>query len=581
MSDRWLTFNPVFSPVGLLAAILLCGLFFSWLERARTLPYVSVRYAALGIMMISLLAILLRPMYKSSQDKSAILLTPGYQQERVDSLLDAHPDAALIHTPETNPYRNSRVVSAQHLLSDNDIQFIVGEGLSASAMDLIVPGSYTYIPAPFPSGIIRIAASPAVIAKRENYIEGIFNHADVNTKVYLDGPGGREDSVVLKGQQNEFFRLRFKPKQSGNFLYSLTDGKSLKEEFPVQVKDDIPMDILVIQHYPTFESQYLKKYLSAHHRLLVRSQLSRNKFRYEFLNRKPLQISRLNEEQLLDFDMMILDSDAYASLSSDEIKQLQRAVEDGLGVLISLNEPPANNKRLNSLLPVDFKTYTADTAMFVIGSKKITLSSWPLRPSVDRRIIPILKNKNRILSGYFHHGLGKAGFQLLQQTYQLHLEGDSVSYSELWSNVIGSLAKTERKSFDLSPGTFPFFEDEPFPVEIISGGDVPSASCDDTPVSLSEDLFIDDVWHGKIWAGKPGWHTLSLKQDSSKFDYYVSHGGDWKSVAITNQIERTAIQSGSSTVRNQFRELFKPIPEWIFFSIFLLGAAVLWLIPKL
>ena len=576
--------NPLIPTYLLLVIALGLTIFFLWMEKKRETPYLNIRMIGVIVMILSLCAIILRPAYKSSQSTAIILLTPEYDIKKLDSILRLEPQASVIHAPRTSSYKNSKPLKSFHDLTNlsGEIHYILGQGIPRHANDLVEPGSYNFIPAPIPSGITKMNFQHAAISKRINLIEGVFNNASPKTKLFLEGPGGKEDSVELKGKSQENFSLRFMPKQAGNFLYTLSDGDKLKELLPVHVKEERPLNIFFIQHYPTFESRSLKNFLGEHHRLLFRYQLSQNKYRFEFINRESQRIDRLSQEILSDNDLIIIDSDALDALSSSEVKDLQAAVKSGLGIIILFNDLPTKVRKTSSFLPINFTPYASDTAHLDIRSKKITLPAWPVKLTPDEAFVTVLKNKNRLLSGYFTDGFGKAGFQLLQETYQLMLEGDSIAYSELWAGLIGQVARTEKDKFQIEAlHAFPLFQDEPTDIEIISSGSAPILYNDSIRIPVSEDLFIDDLWKTKYWAGKPGWHSLTVEEDSIKTFFFVSEKDSWQPLAITNQIEQTMLNSASVQNEKGSREVLQDFPAWIFYLTFLVSAGFLWLAPKL
>lgn len=583
MSDPLLTFYPVI-PTLLLLAVLACGtIILVWVERKRALRYSTFRSIAVVVLMLSLAAILLRPSLRTEISTSVILLTADYDSKKVDSLLQLEPGAVMMHMADIKGYKGSKQIESAHQLSEhqNQIRYIVGQGLSRDALDILHDACYVFIPSTDPSGIISIRVQHPVVPEKSNTIEGVIRNASANEKLFLSGPGGKVDSVTFTGKATEAFSFTFIPRQPGTFLYTLTGSNGVKQTLPIFVEEQPSSDILFIQHFPTFESRSLKDFLGDHHRILFRYQLSQNRYRYEFINRKSQSIDRLTTEALAGFDMLIIDSDALQSLSSAELAQVKRSVSEGLGILILLNDSPLKVKPVQSFFPGVFASYASDTAQVSIRSKKFTLPAWAFKVNPDAGIVTTLKNRNRILSGYRYNGFGKTGFQLLQETYRLMLEGDSLAYSELWADLIGKTARTKNRPFSLKiTSEFPYYTDEPLTVEAISAGTVPVVLNDSIRVALTEDLFVDDRWTGKFWPGEPGFHTLTAG-DSTRLTYYVSDKKDWTSLAATNATVQTSEQGIKTLPEKKMTTVFKPIPVWIFYLLFLFSAGFLWLVPKL
>lgn len=579
MTDRWLIFKPAIQ--GYMIGIMLCfAIIFVWFEYKKTTSFFIPRMLAVVLLLASLALIFMVPSYKTLQSSTIILLTPAYDQATADSLLTVKPNAVLLHTENTKAYRNSKAINSPQQLSRRNVSYILGQGLPAGALDLIEPGTYHFLPTAYPTGIIHLGISSSVYVNRNNVIEGVYHKAVQNEKIVLQGPGGREDSMVFSGKRFEQFKLAFLPKQSGNFLYTIIVGNN-RERFPVHVQDLRQLNILFIQEYPTFESRELKTFLGRNHRLLLRYRLSRNKYRYEYVNRTSQTLQSLNRETLSSFDLLMIDTDALQTLSSAEVKTLQNEINNGLGILILFNDLPFAVNRVKTFLPLSFRKVNNDTAQFRIRTKKFTLPVWRVDPAADIALTSTLRNKNRILSGYCNVGLGKAGFQLLQQTYQLALKGDSASYSEIWSDLIGKTARSVPNTFSLqSDKMFPVFPDEPHYVKITSAGTRPTLLNDNVRISLSEDIYIDDAWSGKLWFGTPGWHELKIPEDNTTLPYYVFKKGEWESLSIANQIENTFLNSNALPIEKEKRSAYIPVPQWIFYLLFLVSAGFLWLAPK-
>jgi hypothetical protein len=584
MNDHWLTFHPVV-PVALsLGLLLMLTLMIVWLEWNRPLSFRILRLLAALLLMTGLAGLIFQPGYKTEKSDTVVLLTKGYFPLQVDSLQKIYPGMILLHAPDAKNYKNSQPLTSWHQLSTyGNVNFIAGLGLPRAAQELVSPGTFQFLPASVPFGIIRLSVIEPVFPNRRNFIEGVIHTTDSTTRLYLEGPGGIEDSIVIDKKGKENFKLAFTPKEPGNFIYTLRSNKGRGEKLPVQVMDHSGLDVLFIQHYPTFESRYLKNFLGKEHRLLFRYQLSRNTFRYEYINRGERPLSKLNTEGLSLFDLLVIDSDALLSLSKPESQALQKAIRDGLGMILLFNEDPTEVKKLYDFLPVTYTKILSDTAQFrITSSQSVTLPAWPVAPVATDRITPIQKNKNRILSGYCAAGFGKTGFHLLQETYRLALQGDSVAYNTLWSGLLEQTSRTTRNKFELRLSTpWPWFPNEPIETEIISSAPEPELDQNGDRIPLIENPLIDNVWQGKIWEDQPGWHTMVIRNDSTRFHYYISEENSWSSLASFNTMRQTSLSASSSPIKTISKEFYTSVPLWIFYILFLMGGGTLWLAPKL
>lgn len=579
MINAWLVMDPVFS-FPLSAMILIClTVFLIWMECRRPLPYLTLRLVASLLIIMSFAGFLFRPLFKTRNSEQVILLTPDYNMSQVDSLLRLYPAMKVLQTPDAKQHPDAVILDTYNDLSgrEDNISFVAGQGLPPDAMDLFKSHPYQFIPSPYPDGIIRISIPERVLPNRRTVLEGIYNSPSKDLKLFLIGPGGKEDSVTFTKDGFQHFELSFLPKTPGNFVYTIESAHGLAGRLPVRVQKQKALNILFVQHHPSFETRYLKNFLGRYHRLVLRYQLSKNRYRHEFVNHEPRNVNRLTNELLSEFDLLIIDTDALQGLRASEIESLQSAISEGLGVLALFNSSPAGFK---DIIPFRFTRYARDTAHVSPGGNKLILPAWSLSVRQDDGIIAVSENRNRILSGYRYQGMGKMGFQLIQETYRLVLQGDSVDYSALWSRLVEDISRADHAEFVIHQKTkFPLFAGLPIHVEIISLGKEPTLSLDEITLPLKENVLINDLWDGELRAGKEGWNRLTTTE-GQPLDLYVSDPAEWKSVAITNVSDATRKAASSATAEQQLKTVFRAVPQWIFYFVFLLAAGFLWLVPK-
>ncbi|MBA4057255.1 MAG: hypothetical protein C0490_21255, partial [Marivirga sp.] len=460
-------------------------------------------------------------------------------------------------------------------------------GVNNYSLDLIDNKRFDFIPGALPEGIIDISPPEKIFTNRHYTVDGTYNNISGSNWIFLNGPQGKEDSTFIKSQGETPFKLSFTPRQSGNVLYEVIIGDStghrIKENLPLIISESKPVNILFIQSYPTFEAQYLKNFLSLKkHKLVLRSQVSQNNFRYEYANRSPVQINTVTKITIKEFDVLIIDEDAFRKLSPTEKTVIKEEIEsDGLGLLNLLSGVSKNTKASDSF-PFDVTTIKTDTTEITRGLKRFILPAVPLRVKNNPTIKSLIKNKSGTLSGYTYKGAGKIGFQFLKETYRLSLSGDTVEYSELWSPLIEQMARphNEPSSIEIN-SSFPRFMDEPFDVQIISSAEKPSLTADSIRIPLKEDVMIDDVWHATIWGDDVGWHHLQAEGAASP--YYISKNDEWKTLTIANQMNETrgAVSKNKALSNAEKVTEEKEISPLLFYLLFILSAGFIWLAPKL
>lgn len=580
-----ISFTPVFPLSITLVILLVLALLFIAIERKKNQRFKAMHISALVLMLLALVGILTKPHLSYKTTSSAILLTQGYDPKQVDSLTAKLSHPVIYHLPNVKPYKKSKALLSSHALTaiNNRLRYVLGTGIPPAMLDALDHTNYVFIASNINNDVTQLTLSDPVIINRTNTIHGVLNDSSI-TKIKLEGPGGKEDSVIMKHQSQKTFALSFLPKQQGNFLYTLAmennQGNTITNVIPVHVQAEQSFKILFIQHFPTFETQYLKKFLAKDHSLVFRNQLSRNIFRYEYVNHNNVEISKLTNKLLNQFDLLFIDTDSFKELSPGEVNVLKQSLQEGLGVIILFNESPDKILALKNLLP-EFSKTKADTATFKLASsRRITLPVWPVSPTHTASLLPVTTSDARIFSGYSYHGFGRIGFQLLQETYRTTLEGDSATYSLLWTDLLGKVGRRKTENFKVvmkSPQ--PYYEDEPIHFDVIAT-ERPDVLIDNITVPLTEDLYLDNVWHGKTWAGPTGWHEMHIANDSTRTPFYVHTKGSWQSLHAVNTMQANKIIS-SQSVEDGTTEERKPVSPLFFFLIFLISTGFLWFAPKL
>jgi hypothetical protein len=576
-----MTFEPLVSPWLIMLTVVAATVLFIVLEIRKVQRFRLWRIVATLIMMAALAMILLRPKNYSEKSSGILLLTERYSKQQVDSLLSRNTHLTLMHLQNVQPYKHSKPLASYELSGRSaEIEFVVGEGLPAYDLAQMDHKVFRFFQASRPPAITELSVSSLNMVHRENTISGIYNNTNENTWLYLSGPTGKEDSLQLKGKGIHGFKLSFVPKQGGDFIYSLLIRDSThtsEEKLPIHIEEERPLTILFLQHYPTFETQYLKTFLQRkNHSLIIRYQVSKSNFHYEFINHDRVSFGQLTSALLDSVDLVIADSESLSRLSAAEKNNFEKSIQSGLG-LLNLSVSTKDTR----FFP--FRTHPSqkDTALIHINKNPLTVKVPRFRLAEEPSVLPVLKNSSGVLSGYTFNGAGRIGFQLLHETYPLALSGDSLNYATLWSPLLEQIARPNRSHSKIKIITpWPWFENEPIDIQVISSTETISVTSDSITVPLSEDIDIDNVWYGRIWISRSGWHTLQTN-DGSLLNYFVSKTGGWKSLSLTNQMNANALVSHHDRAALKGAKTPQEIPPLIFYLMFVISAGMLWLTPKL
>jgi hypothetical protein len=550
---RWDPLFPVLPSV--IAAVLALTVLIAT-ELRRKQKYLVLRIAAQCMFVASILLLAMRPSIATEgKSNSVLLLTDGYVDSTVDSIIHANRSVNVKHLDSFND------------LADLNVRVITGNGLPSWAIDLLPAKNFKFVPSNPADGISSIEIPEHVYAHRVNEIRGTYRLSTGAATIRLRGPGGAEDSVTLKGPGNAVFALSYLAKAPGRFSYHL-ETPSGTETLPIVIEPERTLSVLFVADYPTFEARYLKNFLASKgHRLSVRNQVSRGRYKLEFANRPAVSFQTLSAAVLKDADLLVIDEASWQSLGASEKKNLRTAILDGLGVVILPDTKPSKQRSLISFVATSQKD-TARVGTFVL----------PALPLEAKQSTPVLTSNGRVLSGYTFSGAGKIGYQLLRETYQIGLKGQPENYSSLWVPLLEKCARSENPDFRLKvTSPFPYYENQPISFIVLSSGKQPHVSSGGVEIPLTEDAYIDDLWHGKIWFEGSSWHALAL--DSVTTWIHVAKDGAWKEVNATNNRKATLgahTETGTDTAYVDYKDL-----KLVLFVMFLLAAGFLWLAPKL
>jgi hypothetical protein len=589
MNKFALTLHPLLPP-WTMVIIILIFVFFLWKELERHQKFLGARIVALFIIFLTVLGLLYRP-HTTKQQSAAdhLLLTPGYKRSTVDSLLGRNPELKIIRTIEVEAYGTDDLVESPSEIAalHYSVQYIIGQGLPRYVLESLDTPHFQFIPGNVITGIQHLAPHEPYEANQRGVIRGVFRNTGTTTLI-LAGPSGAEDSVSFRTDGLLPFELEFYPKHAGNFVYTLAVRKGIqlvRERLPVVVGASRKLRILFLQKFPTAETRYLKNYLSEKgHAVVVRYQTSQSNFRFEYSNVPAVQINRLTPARMNSFDLILIDTSSLKELGDDEASSLQKAVQEGLGLILLLDELPRKGSRAYRFLPVNGTPIATDTVHLPLsGLEYHTFPIIPVALAPDPSLKAILQHSNKILSGYRYAGAGKVGFQLLKETYRRSLEGNIEDYAAVWAPLISKTARSSKTQFQIGLVTpFPYYENEPINIDVIAGEQKPTLLADSIGVPLTEDVTVDDYWLGKIWAGKRGWHSLFIPEDSTQLSYYASGNEEWRSLRMSQQAQENRL---ASSVHSNFKRLTYDeeveVSPLYFFLLFLLAAGFLWLAPKI
>lgn len=531
--------------------------------------------AVLSIICLALIA--LQPVVPDKNDTAyAIVLSNRYTQASLDSLKELYDPEILTYRPGDDLFEPGAAFRSV---------FMLGEGVAPFDLWQFDGTPAVYIPGHEPTGVVKLKYSGETTVGEPITIKGLYRNNKGRKRIILEALEGYAlDSVAVGGSETPF-SLSAETKASGRFLYHLkvkdTAGKVVsRDPLPVVVKDKIPLNVLIINAFPTFETKYLKNFLAeSGHTVLVRSQVTRGKFRYESYNRPASRLNMLTYDQLVAFDLIIMDYTSLMQLSRKELNTMEEAIRRGGAGLFIQSDESLHGSSVIPLLPFHFAT-DSESEISLEGQK---ISKHPFIIKNDFLQEALHTGKSGMLTVARQSGFGKVGTTVLSDTYTLLLKGEDAAYKRLWTSITEAHARPLTDKNEWS-GLHPVvFANQPHQFQLRSQEPQPKVVADNISVPMAQDIDIPGVWHGKIWPEEQGWHQISTQADSlGAFDYYVVDTTYWQGlVAAQTRLANRKYFTGTTPQVESKTTGWRTLNLIYFYLLFILGVGYLWLAPKL
>jgi len=580
MTDGPTLLNPKLLWPVLLGCALLWTIFIwkEWSQRREIRFWVKIMTSFIGLSCLGLM--MLKPALPMEQAKGrGIVLTEGFQSAQLDSLRSKYKGIPV------ERYAPGEILK---VTDKADSLFLLGNGLRPFDFWQMQDRAITFLGAGETSGwsVIRHEKQfnlGEALHVRAEYMQPKKDH----WAILLDNAGNPLDSILFEETESQELEFTASPKASGRFVYALVekdqDGTIASEEpLPIIVENMRPLKVLMVNDFPTFETKYLKNFLAEMgHEVSVRSQLTRNKYKFEYFNTASKPVYQFTQKDLEDVDLLIIDADSYADLSASSRTALEKSVEvDGLGLFVQPNTSLFKNSK-NSFLK--FNVDYPEKVSFSGSSR--TLEKYPYMFREDFPVQSILMDSVTIAS-YLVRGKGKMASSVLRNSYQLILEGDQGLYARLWTKILDRIVRKSEKLAEWESLTEIPHIDEPLQFYVRTRLETPQVQTEGALIPLQQDLQVSSYWQGTTYPRKQGWNQLEIQKDSiATFPYYVFSGDERKTVSqrqrMMANIKEFGINENGLEQDIALTKILQPIaPVW-FYALFLLCMGWLWLEPKL
>ncbi|NJB70266.1 hypothetical protein GGR42_000728 [Saonia flava] len=528
----------------------------------------------------SLAAIALKPTFLKEVEKGlGVLITEGYDNNQLDSIKNTYKKVKIIKYEKNKPLKQ-RLDSLSSL-------FVLGHGLQTYDLWQLDSTPVTYLGGSLPKGISRLNYSKENTIGSKVILNGLYNEPQVGNRLVLGGPGGASlDSIKLENESSYGFSLEADLPVKGKFIYALQERDSLgkllsNEPLPIKVIGRDTLKILIVNNFPTFETKYLKNYLAEMgHQVLVRSQITKNRYKFEYFNRNKTPIYTFSEKNLSDFDLLIIDVGSYRNMSLKSISVVENSIrEEGLGLFI---QPNLNYFRLPGKTS-HFSFERENMVEVSIQESNRAVSKYPYRFKEDLGVLPSYKYGNQLLAAYKKMGKGRIGTTVLESTYELVLNGNSKTYQQFWKEIIEATSKKSIPIAEWNPASKFAYKDQPFEFKVRTEIENPEIKSNDGyGIPLMQDVEVASIWGGTTYPRNLGWNKLILQNDTTQvYEYFVMDSTKWRSLTKNRTIHDNVRHFNKPVIESLNMEVPQEINPLWFYLVFLFSAGYLWLEPKL
>jgi len=567
---------PVIIGAGLLWLVFIWK---EWTANRELRFYIKVLVSLIGIVALAMIALQPTILKKDKINYTAIL-SKAYQINQLDSLKAIYKNLSIL---DYSP--------GKHL--SNDIQqgdqvFLLGQGMPSYDWWQLEDVSVQLLAQTQPRGISRVNYNPINRVGTNLVVKGEYLDAKEGRQLILTGPGNSPlDSMLLKKSDHQKFSLKTALSVKGKYVYHLIEKDSLgkvvsKDPLAIKTEAKSKLHVLIINQFPSFETKYLKNFLAeTGHQLRVRSQVSEGRYKYEFFNSEQKGRIDLNEKTLNEIDLLIVDLTSLKQASKKTLQLLRKSVsEHGLGLFIQADETMYGSRV--PLLELSFLKQENKTVTLQ-NHPENSLSKYPYIFKNEVLLESVQQSNEGIVTAYKRSGAGRIGTTVLQNSYELLLDGKMSVYRSLWSNILSMISKRKEMETVWKPNTILAYQNVPYDFEISTTQASPLVKSQaGFSIPLAQNIDINDLWSGTTYPRKKGWNRLLIDHDSTKvLDFYVLDTSHWTSLMTAKTIRENKRHFHHKEDAVQTKSFRKPIQPWWFFLLFLLSMSYLWLEPKL
>ena len=451
---------------------------------------------------------------------------------------------------------------------------VLGDGLVARDRDAVQGRAVLFTPSPARVGLRDVVAPFAAVPGEAWRVRGRAT-APAGARIALLDPAGAPVAQVAIAAGGDF-ALATTPTAAARVDYalSLRDARGRELErltLPLDIVEGRRPRLWLLAGGPDPEQKFLRRWAEdAGWTVRTRASLGAG---VQVGDPMPLQAAALAE-----VDLLVLDQRALRALGAGGRAQLRRAVGEGLGLLLRVQEAPTAEDRA-ALREVGFATAAAaPTPVRLPGARApfeheetTLLTRAPLQAQAEDAVTVLRDADGAALARWRALGRGRVGVAWFGDAYRLVLSGQAPLYGQAWTGLSGALARAAA-----APGahlrTAPAWEQQRVQ---LCGLSAPAQAMapDGGRVALAVDASGCAAW----WPAQAGWHRVGNEARATAVP--VLAAAAWPAVRAARDREATlALQARGADV--EVAAVAVPGPRWPFFLGWLLACALAWWLER-
>jgi hypothetical protein len=513
------------------------------------------------------------------------LLPPAVWVPAAERLIEsAHADAVAnkpkgvaLALPEAAPSAAQRIPDvATALRQQPGVQrlHVVGDGLPARDREAVRGIPLRFTASPVPAGLVEFWQTETITDGAPWQVLGrIHGHKNARLE-WLDPAGVVQARLTLPASGT--FAFKQMARVQGRVLYELrlrAANGTLLESFhvPVWVQAARTLRVQSVAGASNAELKVLRRWL------LDSGQTLRS--RIDLAPSFALENARvdLSPAGLQGTDVLLFDERAWQNLSAGQRQNIRAAVNTGLGVLLRITGPLANETRAD-FRQMGIQIEAAELPQAIKLENKaeaIELSRQPVKVDAAQSRVLLESAQDQALALSRPLGQGRVAVLWLTDSYRLALAGNMPQYGQAWSALFSDIARPYERSGPTFVNAQHWQSQRMVICNLDEGASVVFAN---TRTAVLPEAIGPIPGCAGFWPQSPGWHAL--QSGSHRLWFYVHESTQGQ--ALQRQQTRLATQALVASQVAATKAVTEPMPgsPWPWFFGWLVLSSLLWWLER-